>query len=175
MANKIQFGTNRSNAFFLLFIIIGIIYSNSLTASWHLDDEPNIIQNNAIKINHLSFDSIQKSLYAHPRVNDRLYRPVAMLTFALNWWVGKNAVVGYHVVNIVIHLFCAFLLFLAIDTLFKSPNIKGRCDHNSHFIALLVCCILGDQSSPNPGSDLHCAANGLTFHVVLSFGTLSVP
>ena len=137
MANKIHFETNRFNAFFLLFIIIGIIYSNSLTASWHLDDEPNIIQNNGIKINQLSFGSLQKSLYAHPIVNDQIYRPVAMLTFALNWWVGKNTVIGYHAVNILIHLVCAFLLFLTINTLFKSPRIKGRYDDSSYFLALL--------------------------------------
>ena len=70
-----------------------------------------------------------------------MYRPVACLTFALNWYFGKDNVTGYHAVNIIIHILTAFFLYLTILKLFKSPNLKDKFKGNEHFIALLTAVL----------------------------------
>lgn len=67
-----------------------------------------------------------------------LYRPVAMLTFAVNWFVGGAEVFGYHLVNIGIHCMNASLLFFTILNLLRTPNMKDRYQGSEHFIALLA-------------------------------------
>jgi Tfp pilus assembly protein PilF len=66
-----------------------------------------------------------------------LHRPVAFFSFALNWLWGEDNVIGYHLVNIGIHVLTAIFLFLTILLLFRTPN-AGDWDKNSiYFIALL--------------------------------------
>ena len=66
-----------------------------------------------------------------------MYRPVACLTFAVNWYLGQDNVYGYHLVNIAIHILTAFILFLFIINLFNTPVIKNKDYGDEYFIALL--------------------------------------
>ena len=129
---------NKKKAFFLIFALTAIIYSNSFSASWHFDDIPNVNGNDGIRISELNFDSISKAFYSNPTNKDNLIRPVAYLTFALNWYYGKNNVFGYHLVNVAIHICCAFFLFLSILLLLHSPNIADKYKGSEPFIALLA-------------------------------------
>lgn len=67
-----------------------------------------------------------------------MYRPIPCLTFALNWYLGRDNVFGYHIVNIIIHIFTAFFLFLTILNLFNTPNLKDKFKKNEFLIALLA-------------------------------------
>ncbi len=105
----------------LAFIFIGIIffcYSNTFQASWHLDDEPNILTNSNLHITELSLQQVSRTLRAHPNgKQDKLYRPLACLTFGLNWYIGQDNVYGYHVVNLTVHILTAWFLFLTLQLL----------------------------------------------------------
>ncbi|MCD4720277.1 MAG: tetratricopeptide repeat protein [Desulfobacula sp.] len=129
-------------AFILLFFLIILIYSNTFHASWHFDDKPNIVNNYYLHLNNLHPNSLFQTLFTNPKnpwnIGDKMYRPVACLTFALNWYYGKDDVTGYHIVNIVIHILTAYFLYLTIFNLFKSPNLKGKFDGSEHFVALLT-------------------------------------
>ena len=124
----------------LIFSSIFLIYANSFNASWHLDDYENIVQNSKIHIQDLSFKSLKQTFFAS---SDRgifaetsLYRPLPMLSFALNWYFGKNNVWGYHLVNIIIHCLTALLLYFCLYSLFlESPH--GKTNFNPCAIALL--------------------------------------
>ena len=74
-------------------------------------------------------------------IGNKMYRPVACLTFALNWYFGKDNVTGYHAVNIIIHILSAFFLYLTILNLFNSPNLKGKFNGSEHFVALLTAVL----------------------------------
>ena len=87
----------------LLIILICLIYSNTLDSPWILDDYYNITDNTRIHIARLDIDSVKNAAYGAPIKTGGLYRPVAYLTFGLNWYWGHGNVTGYHVVNIVIH------------------------------------------------------------------------
>ena len=132
-------------AFLLLSVFILVIYSNTLDASWHLDDYHNITKNPWVRITDLSPDLLIKSLYAGhdggEYKGNTLFRPVPMLTFALNWYIGQKDVTGYHIVNIGVHIITAFFLFLTVYKLLETPNITSKDKHDRYQIALL-CAVL---------------------------------
>ena len=132
----------KAYTFIFLFTLTFLIYSNTFNASWHFDDYPNIINNSNLHIKNLQLKSIYKTFFARPgTASDSLYRPVSCLTFALNWYFGKDNVVGFHIINITIHILTAFFLYLTILKLFKSPNLKNKFKGNEHFIALLTAVL----------------------------------
>ena len=131
--------------FTLLFFLILITYSNAFQSSWHFDDKPNIVQNFSLHLRDLSPDSIYKTFFAQPQHRNKLYRPVTCLTFALNWYFGKDNVAGYHAVNIIIHILTAFILCITILNLFKSPNLKDKFNGNELFIALLTAVLWAEN------------------------------
>ena len=128
------------SALVFLFLLILIIYSNTFDAAWHLDDYQNITQNPHFhKIKNLNVSTLWENL--HSPVTKRISRPAVMFSFALNWYIGSNQVVGYHFVNLLIHLLTAFFLYLTIVSLFKTPNLKDRYRENAGFIALLAAVL----------------------------------
>ena len=122
--------------FFILFSLVFLIYSNSFRAAWHLDDYPSIVENQKIHITDLTPQSLCKSLQ-HPK-KETLWRPLAHLSFALNWFAGRDDVFGYHLVNVLIHLLSACVLYLTISTLLRTPNLQSRYSATSHFISSLA-------------------------------------
>ncbi len=130
-------------AFGLLLAMVAILYGNTLRASWHMDDHPNITRNPRLHISDLSYNSILGTFFASPAPAKRnqIYRPVACLTLALNWYAGKTDVTGYHLVNMGIHYLTALCLFLAILSLLKTPNIRGKLNGGEGFVALLAAVL----------------------------------
>ena len=126
-----------------LLLLIFLVYSNTFNASWQMDDYPNITHNNRLQISELTYDNVLKSLFANPQLTrfKELYRPVACLSFGLNWFWGKDDVFGYHLVNIVIHFLAAFLLYATVATLFNTPRLR-RCHRGqAHAVALLTAVL----------------------------------
>lgn len=92
-----------------------LVYANSFDCSFHLDDINNIIENRSIR----SLKEIG-TLWAQNH-----NRFVAMLTFAVNYRFGGLNVWGYHFVNILIHIFNAFIVYRLTDTIFSTPTLKN--------------------------------------------------
>ena len=114
--------------FFLFGLILLVSYSNSFQAAWQLDDKPNILKNNRLQLTELSYKQLRQAMHAHPGSAGRIYRPVACVSLALNWFFGQDDVVGYHIVNFGIHFLTAWFLFLTIRALFSSPRLTGQYD-----------------------------------------------
>jgi tetratricopeptide (TPR) repeat protein len=124
--------------FFLFTLLILIIYSNTLNASFHLDDFHNITQNTRIQINDLYPETIHDVMFSDSTKGRFFYRPISNLSIALNWYFCQKNVVGYHIVNICFHIITAFFLYLSILALFKTPNLAGRYTGDEYFIAILA-------------------------------------
>jgi protein O-mannosyl-transferase len=129
----------------ILFLFVFGAYSTNYDASWHMDDYPNIVDNPRIHIDDLNFKNVKAALFAGydkgQYLGKEIYRPVPMLTFALNWYVGKDKVFGYHVVNNMIHLVTTIFLFLTVLNLLMSPNLKGKYQGNEYTIAFLAAIL----------------------------------
>jgi tetratricopeptide (TPR) repeat protein len=131
--------------FFLLFVLIGTIYSNSLQAIWILDDQPNILQNPRLHIEDLLPETLYQTIFSPQHLdskdNPQLNRPLARLSFALNWYFGKDSPAGYRIVNICIHFLTAFVLFLTIRALLGAPRVAGKYAGRENSIALLAATL----------------------------------
>jgi tetratricopeptide (TPR) repeat protein len=122
-----------------VFLLIGaLIYSNSLNASFHLDDFRNIIENPDITINQLSLDTLKNAAFTDIAAG---FRPVAYLSFALNYYFSGEDTTSYHLVNLLIHILNAFLIYLVILQLFNYSNAvddeRYRISAGAFFTALL--------------------------------------
>ncbi|MCI5135088.1 MAG: hypothetical protein D3920_08460 [Candidatus Electrothrix sp. AW2] len=131
-----------SYRFLLIALLIGIIYSNTLDSSWHLDDEPNILHNPYLHLTDLYPKSLATTLISGSDWSDpTFYRPVACFTFALNWYFGQDNPTGYHIVNITIHIITTFFLFLVIRQIMHLIDNAKEKDTKKYFIALLAAIL----------------------------------
>ncbi len=145
MTDPESYKQNTLTGILLISLITALVYSNTLDASWHMDDYENIVKNPGIHLKDLYPQSIIQSFHASIDgglyKGDTLYRPVAMFSFALNWYWGQDKVIGYHLVNITIHILTAIFLFLTVNTLLKSPNAKVSGSNIRYQAALMCACL----------------------------------
>src|SRR4030067_2442456 len=86
----------------LIAILTLIVYSNTFHASFHFDDTPQIVENYQIR-NLDNLLDIRKGR-----------RGVAMATFAINYAIGGLNVMGYHIVNITIHIMNGIMVYFLV-------------------------------------------------------------
>jgi len=103
------------------FIVLGCVgaYWNSLGGPFIWGDQASIIDNQAIR--HVwpalnLFSAPNTAVAGHPLVN---------LSFALNYAMGGVEVAGYHIVNIIIHLCSALVLFGIVRRTLRSEKVSG--------------------------------------------------
>jgi tetratricopeptide (TPR) repeat protein len=131
------------NTFYTLAIIIVgiIIYFNSFQVPFVFDDINYIGVNDPnVHMTSLSWDQLKKAISeSRPR-----NRPLANISFALNYYFNSSKVFGYHLVNLVIHLITGICLFifikltLKVDAYYPRTNIfrtKKSLTVSSSFIA----------------------------------------
>lgn len=107
---------------------MALIYSNTINAAFHYDDFYAIVTNPLIQIKDFSLRWLFEILNSE--------RPIAHLTFALNYYFDGLDVVGYHVINIIIHIVTGILLYLF---LYETLMLSGKEVHQKRvlWIALL--------------------------------------
>ena len=131
----------------ILLVSVFSIYANTFHAAWHMDDTPNIVDNRPLHIDNLMPGTLWQTFFAKPGHPGSYYRPVACLTFALNWFLGRDDPTGYHAVNILFHALTAFLLYLVGLRLFQTPVLKTRKEGkppvglSPHRVALLAALL----------------------------------
>ncbi|MEO6876251.1 MAG: tetratricopeptide repeat protein [Opitutaceae bacterium] len=86
-------------------LAVGIVYANSLSAPFVFDDLNSVAQNPTIR--HLWPLS---EVLVPPASSGLAGRPLANLSFALNYALGGEAVWTYHAVNFVLHALAALVL-----------------------------------------------------------------
>jgi tetratricopeptide (TPR) repeat protein len=91
-----------------------------------------------VHFNELSWEKASDVLHFAPGGGKEIYRPVPRLTFALNYYFGKENVFGYHIVNLSIHFFASIFLFLFVYNSLNTPLVKAKYGPNSYSIALLA-------------------------------------
>ena len=133
-----QFSDGKKYAFTFisLLIILLAIYSNSFNSEWHFDDLSNIVDNTYIQIKSFSWPDIKHCIYGMEQTS--LSRPLSYLSFALNYKFGGMDVLGYHVVNFIIHYLAAVFLFLFIYNTLKLPRLQDEYENISYPVALLA-------------------------------------
>src|SRR2546426_9397629 len=89
----------------LIVIAAFLVYANSLSGPFVLDDNDSIVNNPAIRqLSHVGAVLLQRDT---PIAG----RPIVAFTFALNYAFSGLALQPYHLTNIALHVLCALLLF----------------------------------------------------------------
>jgi len=115
---------------YLLFEIVSlvlltfIIYGGTLNHSFHLDDGSNISSNKLIQISNLSIDELVKAGFE----SFNRKRPVANISFALNYYFHGLDVKGYHIVNIIIHLLAGIMLYYFVKITLSIRLARDKFD-----------------------------------------------
>lgn len=87
-------------------ILGSVIYGNTLQVPWYFDDTANIVRNPLIRDLGAAWDKILAP------------RGLAMFSFAVNYHFHGIELPGYHIVNILIHLFTTFIVYLSLKRVF---------------------------------------------------------
>ena len=99
----------------LLICVLGFLaYSNTFNAEMQFDDGLQIVRKD--QVNDLSHFT---SLSDWTNINNR---PLSNFSFALNYYLGEYHVAGYHIFNLLIHLFSAILVFFLAKKIFGTAS-----------------------------------------------------
>ncbi|BAO43532.1 tetratricopeptide repeat protein [Thiolapillus brandeum] len=90
-------------------------YWPGLSGPFLFDDSVAIQNNEYLKITDLDLKSLKLAAFSHE--TGVLYRPVAMSSFALNYYFWGSDSFSFKVVNLIIHLLNGWLIFFLVRTL----------------------------------------------------------
>jgi protein O-mannosyl-transferase len=109
-----------------------LVYSNSLLSPFHFDDIGTIVDNSAIK--HLfNLANIWNFFPA---------RFITFFSFALNYQIHQLNVVGYHIVNLAVHLGSAILLFWLVNLTLLTPVMREeKISQQAKLISLFTALV----------------------------------
>lgn len=95
----------------LLMGAIFLVYVNSLDSGFHFDDEHSLVGNPYIRsLGNVPAFFMEPQMFSR-NVGSAMYRPLVLVSYALNYWVGGYEPLGYHLVNIGIHALVAILVY----------------------------------------------------------------
>lgn len=132
--------------FFLIMAICLTVYSNTLKAPFEFDDYPAIVNNPIVKdlgfMVNPSEAKNHKEIFQYDLFKRRY---VGYLTFALNYRIHKLDVIGYHLVNLAIHIINALIVYCLVTLTFRTPFLnssilKAHSNHIALFASLFFAC-----------------------------------
>ena len=108
----------------LAVVVTAIVYWPGLTGGWVFDDYPNIVDNAAIHITpgHSTLAAWVNAALSSPA--SFLHRPLASITFALNWYAGGGDPWPFKLTNVVIHLVNGVLVFFMLRALLRVMALR---------------------------------------------------
>ena len=108
-----------------LIIILGFaVYVNSLNGKFVYDDET-LVKNNAFIKNWSVLPKVfTEDIGTGAGARYSFYRPIQMITYAMDYRIWKLNVIGYHITNILLHILVALCVWRLINILFRDRTIS---------------------------------------------------
>ncbi len=134
---------------FLVFVLlaVGVAYLPGLNGPFIFDDAPNLMENQKVHIEELSVDSIYNAIFSIR--SGPLYRPISMLSVALNYYWGGAEVWNYKIVNLSIHTLSTLAVFYLVYNLLRAfallqPGVcRLKLPQQQWWAALLAAALWG--------------------------------
>ena len=131
----------------LLLILGGLVYLPGASGPYVFDDASNLLTNHYVQITELSWNSLQHAAFTMEA--GPLHRPIAMLSFALNYYFAGsfNDTTPYKLTNIVIHIGNGLLIFWIVRLIFtRLAETASNADpfykiKNKNYTLILAICI----------------------------------
>src|SRR3989339_1381424 len=116
---------NSLPAVVVILAVVGLTYFNSLSNPFIFDDKHTIVENNYIKHRETLLNLFTDKLTSLP-ITKGMWRPLLMLSFAFNYFIGGLSPHSYHLINILLHFLNAVLLYLLLGTFLKELSLGKR-------------------------------------------------
>lgn len=134
--------------YFIIISIIGLlIYLPSLTGNFVYDDNETIVKNPYIK--NLTFipqyfDPSHSDMWSVHHQQRGMYRPLLLVSFALNYHISGLNPFSYHLFNIILHILNGLMVYILINSILLSLGESEKEKHRNMRIAftsalLFVC------------------------------------
>jgi tetratricopeptide (TPR) repeat protein len=161
-----------------------LVYANTLAAGYTYDDKAIVRDNPRIRTSGGVDEIFATSYFGSPR--GTAYRPVLLLSYAVQWWIHGKSAFAFHLVNVLVHAGCAILLLRLLLRLRVSAwaasgaaflfavlpihveAVAGLVGRGETLAALLVlAALLGGLWTLEPGRGRAARVLGLTAFLLL--------
>ncbi|MDX1451542.1 MAG: hypothetical protein R3183_03215, partial [Oleiphilaceae bacterium] len=133
---------SKNHDWLLLLILLGIcgvLYLPAANGPMLLDDRSNLLFNQGIRMQDLSWQSIEQAATSmqetfasrHPWLN----RPISFISFGLNHWASSTPHLAMKLTNIALHLINAMLLFILLRMMLR---VLSEIDHRQASAIALI-------------------------------------
>jgi len=123
-----DFCRNKTKIYLIIILIIGFsIYTNSLTNNFVWDDEEQIVNNSIIRTgDNLPLFFTASTFYSGGiNLSGGFYRPLATLSYFLNYSFWELNPVGFHLFQIFFHLLNLILIFFLFKKILDEERTKN--------------------------------------------------
>ncbi len=118
-------------------ILTWLVYQPGLSGAFLFDDYPNILRNEAVAIDSLRVDELKHVVFSGTA--GPLKRPVATLSFALNYYVAGFDSFWFKTVNLIIHCTNGVGIFLLTSLLLSAyQRVHGIGMPSKHFMFVSI-------------------------------------
>ena len=142
MQKKSEKAVNKAVKWFplLIFLASFLVYSNTLDHGFVLDDYSVIIEHQHVQAGADGISEILSTNYRHGHqgFNDGLYRPLSLVTFALEKEFFDSSPKIAHWINVLLYCLSVVLLYLGMKRIFKH-------DENAPLIAALTALLFASH------------------------------
>lgn len=108
--------------FVLSLLLSFIVFGNGISGEFVFDDVT-VVQNRGDLKNPDNFWNLFISPYHQNMAKTGLYRPLTMVSYALNHRIFGSSPISFHVISIVIHALNSFLVFWLVNSFFKFKQL----------------------------------------------------
>lgn len=116
-------------------VVVVSAYANSLTGPFIFDDLRGIVTNPNIRT------LLPPASLTAPAGTGASGRPVVAFSLAMNYAIGGLNVVGYHVLNVAVHLGCALALLATVQRGLRMPRVPAHLREQALPIAAGVALV----------------------------------
>lgn len=120
-----------------LAILVFHIYAHSKDGPFVFDDLHNIADNPHIQISRLDWESLKVAAFESPLPT----RPVANISFALNYYFNQLDPKGFRLVNVLIHLGNGLLLLLFLKATLRTTVFREHKERTNRFMPFAAVTI----------------------------------
>ena len=132
----IYYRVPRLTSVLLLILAIVFVYMNTMSNAFHFDDFHSIVENPSLmEIGNMPEYFKDPGMFSG-KAGIRMYRPLLLVTYAVNYWFGGYNVFGYHLVNILLHLLNTLFVYFIALSLFSISGFRSRSTQHTPYNSL---------------------------------------
>lgn len=118
----------------ILALLTIVVFTAGLSGSFYFDDEWNVLRNSALQVESLASQELRRA--AMSGTSGPLGRPLATLTFAINYFFSGFDPYFFKLTNLLIHITCGVAVYVVALSLSRQLTFKN--DQNRKLFAALV-------------------------------------